>query len=581
MQQLDLSGHTTILSVIRDVAAVQGDKPALIGETEQLGYRGLVDRSEAYGYWATARGVDAGEVVCLLMPNCPDYVAIWLGLSGVGVAVALINTGLVGAALAHCIRAAGSRRIIVEASLVARLEAITSQLPAGLRIWVHGESRSQDETEDGEGCLSRIDIGSAPAGALPRLRLPGRSDRALLISTSGTTGLPKSATITHARVLEWSTWFAGMMDVRQEDRLYDCLPLYHSIGGVVAIGSMLSRGGSVVIRARFSARGFWDDIIETGCTIFQYIGELCRYLTRAPKHPAETAHRLRLCCGNGLRGDVWQEFQDRFRIPRILEFYAATEGHVSLYNCEGKPGSIGRIPAFLAHRFPVELIRSDTDTGEPIRDAAGRCMRCVADEAGEAIGQISENRSGPARGFDGYTNGQATDRKILRDVFVEGDRWFRTGDLMRRDSAGYFYFIDRIGDTYRWKGENVSTMEVAAVIEACPGVTGAVVCGIALPRTDGRTGVAAVTIGKDFDFAALRAHMFANLPDYAHPMFVRICSAIATTGTFRPTKGPLVQAGLTLSPEVGALWFNDRSEGRFIACDDRLLSRIEDGALPL
>ncbi len=569
MKVLDTSRHTTILSVIREVASVHGDRPALIGESTQLSYRELVDRSEGWGDQALARGVEVGDVVCLLMANCPDYVAIWFGLTALGISVALINTGLVGTALAHSIRASGSRRIIVGAALEASVHAVALHFPDGLEIWVHDEA----------GGWSWQDAASTPARARPED--PKRSDRALLISTSGTTGVPKSANITHARVLEWSTWFAGMMDVGPQDRLYDCLPLYHSVGGVVAIGSMLSRGGSVVIRTRFSARRFWDDIAHSGCTIFQYIGELCRYLARAPAHPAETAHRLRLCCGNGLRGDVWHGFQDRFRIPRILEFYAATEGHVSLYNCEGKPGSIGRIPGFLAHRFPVALIRSDFETGEPVRDAAGRCLTCEADEPGEAIGQIDAAGSQPGRGFDGYTDRQASERKVLRDVFVAGDQWFRTGDLMRRDAAGFFYFIDRLGDTYRWKGENVSTMEVAAVIEACPGITGAVACGVALPCTDGRAGLAAVTIGEGFDIATLRVHLVANLPDHAHPLFVRVCGAIATTGTFRPTKGPLVQAGLSLSPDAGTLWFNDRREGRFIACDEPLLRRLQDGAMVL
>ncbi len=562
MKQLDSSQHTTILSVVREVAAVQGDRPALIGEATQFSYRELVDRADAYGQWALARGVEAGDVVCLLMPNCPDYVAIWFGLTNLGCAVALINTGLVGDALVHSIRASGSRRVIADASLLARLREIASRSTDGLEIWVPDEYGPDDGTS-----------------ALARRRAPARSDRALLISTSGTTGLPKSANITHARVLEWSTWFAGMMDVQPQDRLYDCLPLYHSIGGVVAIGSMLSRGASVVIRTRFSARRFWDDIAQTGCTIFQYIGELCRYLARAPRQPADTAHRLRLCCGNGLRGDVWQEFQNRFRIPRILEFYAATEGHVSLYNCEGRPGAIGRIPGFLAHRFPVALIRTDAETGEPIRDADGRCIACVADELGEAIGQVGVAGSRPGRGFDGYTDREASARKIARDVFAEGDRWFRTGDLMRRDRAGFFYFIDRLGDTYRWKGENVSTMEVAAVIEACPGVTGAVAYGVALPHTDGRMGMAAITVGEGFDMAALRAYLSAHLPEFAHPVFLRVCEAIETTGTFRPTKGKLVREGLSLSPDAGALWFNDRREGCFVACDEPLLSRIRDGGL--
>ena len=214
------------------------------------------------------------------------------------------------------------------------------------------------------------------------------------------------------------------MDAQPDDRLYNCLPMYHSTGGVVAIGSILSRGGSVLIRSRFSASRFWDDIVTGECTIFQYIGELCRYLTRSPAHALETAHKLRLACGNGMRGEVWEEFQSRFRIPRILEFYAATEGNVSLYNCEGRPGAIGRIPPFLRHRFPVELIRTDIETGEPMRDASGRCIKCAADEPGEAIGRIVADSLSPARHFDGYTDRQASARKVLCDVFEAEDDGF-------------------------------------------------------------------------------------------------------------------------------------------------------------
>ena len=577
MKQLDTCRHTTILSVIRDLASRDGDRPALIGEDERLSYRELVERSDGYGRWGVAHELDAGEVVCLLLPNCPDYVAIWFGLTAIGCTVALISTDLVGDALVHSIRRSGARRIIVGTGLLASFMTIMAQLPAGMSVSVHGEGEDGGLPRIDDPAVRRGEHPSKPPGSRP----PARPDRALLISTSGTTGLPKSANITHARVLEWSTWFAGMMDVQPEDRLYDCLPLYHSIGGVVAVASMLVRGGSVVIRPRFSASRFWDDVVESDCSIFMYIGELCRYLVHRPPHPAETAHRLRLCCGNGLRGDVWQGFQDRFGIPRILEFYAATEGHVSLYNCEGKPGAIGRIPSFLAQHFLVELIRSDVETGEPYRDEDGLCIRCSADEPGEAIRRIDSGTSAPARGFDGYTDQEATERKILRDVFVTGDRWFRTGDLMRRDRQGYYYFIDRIGDTYRWKGENVSTMEVAGVIEACHGVTGAVVYGVAVPGTDGRAGMAAITIDESFDFDALGRCLRANLPEYAHPLFMRICRAIQTTGTFRPIKGPLVRAGLSLSPDVGLLWFNDRRTGSFVACDQSLLSLIEEGGLQL
>jgi fatty-acyl-CoA synthase len=396
----------------------------------------------------------------------------------------------------------------------------------------------------------------------------------LLIYTSGTTGLPKAAKLTHARLVEWSCWFAAMMDVQPDDRLYDCLPMYHSTGGVVAIGARLVAGGSVLVGERFSASHFWDDVVDGECTIFQYIGELCRYLLRADPHPRETQHRLRLCCGNGLSGDVWTAFQQRFAIPHILEFYAATEGSVSLYNAEERPGAIGRVPAFLAHRFPVALIRCDIETGTPLRGADGFCIRCAAGEPGEAIGRILD-AAAPARRFDGYTDAEASARKVLSDVFAPGDRWFRTGDLMRRDGAGYYYFVDRLGDTYRWKGENVSTTEVAAVVAACPGVREAIVYGVAIPGHDGRAGMTAVTTMQGFSLDVLHRHLAANLPGYARPLFVRICDSLVVTGTFKLVKGQVARDGYACD----AVWFFDRARDGFVACDNSLRAALDAGRI--
>jgi fatty-acyl-CoA synthase len=574
-KRLDSSPDATLLSVIEGVARTRGDSLALIGEDEQLTYDALVARSYRYANWTLQQDIAAGAIVALMVPNCPDYVAIWLGITQAGCAVALINTNLVGEALWHAIRVAGAKHFIVAGALLALNEETLARLPSETCIWVHGdglgENRPYIHRYIGRGGGERLD-------GLPA-RLPSRRDRALLIYTSGTTGTPKAANVTHERVLDWSFWFAGIMDAKPEDRLYNCLPMYHSIGGVVAIGSMLVSGGSVMIRPRFSASRFWNDIVDGGCTIFQYIGELCRYLARSEPHPLETLHRLRLCCGNGLRGDVWEAIQNRFRIPRILEFYAATEGQVSLYNCEGKPGAIGRIPAFLTHRFPVELIRSDIDTGQPLHDDAGFCIRCAADEPGEAIGQISDGSQSLTRRFDGYSDRAVSDRKVLRDVFVTGDRWFRTGDLMRRDKAGYYYFVDRIGDTFRWKGENVSTTEVASVIAGCRGVIDAVVYGVAIPGVEGRAGMAAISTDESFNFDALKAHLCSNLPGYARPLFVRRCSDIAMTGTFKLTKHTLASEGLYPSDGTDTLWFYDLKGGAFVECDVLLRQLIHNGSI--
>jgi fatty-acyl-CoA synthase len=407
------------------------------------------------------------------------------------------------------------------------------------------------------------------------------ADRALHIYTSGTTGLPKAANISHRRIAEWSCWFAGLLDARPDDRMYNCLPMYHSTGGVVAIGAMLVSGASVMIRPRFSAARFWDEVADWDCTLFQYIGELCRYLVNSPPHPREKAHKLRLCCGNGLRGDVWETFEQRFQIPRILEFYASTEGNVSLYNCQGRPGAIGHVPAFLAHRFPIALLRGDPLTGEPVRGADGLCIRCGCDEVGEAVGRIHGAEAAPGRTFEGYTDAAASEAKIVHDVLTRGDAWFRTGDLMRRDSAGFYFFVDRLGDTFRWKGENVATEEVAAVLHACPGVTGVAVYGVKVPETEGRAGMAALAVDAAFDLAAFRRHIEARLPDYARPIFLRVGASVAATGTFKPATAELAREGFDPNRVADALYVHDREQATFVPLDQVLYARLCRGKLRL
>ena len=567
---LDQAPTVTLPALLDRLAEAHGDRSALLGEGQALDYRALAQRVNQIARWALAQGFAKGEVVALLMPNCPDYVATWLGLTRAGCIVALINTNHVADSLLHSLRVAGATRIIVGGTCVPALAAIADKLALDTGIWVHGDTEAPWPRF--EAALAACDDAPLPAH---EIALPQQHDTALLIYTSGTTGAPKAARVTHGRIVEWSFWFAGMMDARETDRLYDCLPLYHSTGGVVAIGAMLVKGGSVLIRARFSASRFWDDVVGGGCTIFQYIGELCRYLVASPPHPREREHRLRLACGNGLQREPWLAFAERFKVAEILEFYAATEGSVSLYNCEGKPGAIGRVPPFLAQRFPVAIIRCDAATGMPLRDEAGRCIPCAPDETGEAIGRVLDAAATPARQFDGYTDGAASARKLLSDVFAPGDRWFRTGDLMRKDASGYFYFVDRIGDTFRWKGENVATTEVANVLRACPGIADAVVYGVTVPDHEGRAGMATITANDGFDRAALWAHLERALPSYAQPVFLRIASGLDQTGTFKLTSTKLAREGYAQSPDP--VWFNDRTGKRFVACDAALIAAIASG----
>jgi fatty-acyl-CoA synthase len=562
-------------TVIEELAARCGDSPALLSDRECFTYRALAERSAKYARWAIARGIAKGDVVCLLMPNRPEYMAIWLGITRVGGVVALLNTNLTGSALAHSVNAAAPRYLIVEATLLDRVTALGPDVAGAPEIWVHGA---------GHGPFARIDADVArySGDALCSVsdgdcRPVTIDDRALYIYTSGTTGLPKAANVSHARVMQWSHWFAGLMDVQPSDRIYNCLPMYHSVGGVLATGAVLVSGGSAVIRETFSARRFWTDLVGWDCTLFQYIGELCRYLLQTEPQPHETVHRIRMCCGNGLRPDVWHAFKERFRIPRILEFYAATEGNVSLVNVEGRPGAVGRIPPFLAHRFPAALVKYDAEAEAPLRDAHGLCVRCAPHEIGEAIGRIATDRSNVGSRFDGYTNQEASDEKIVRDVFEPGDAWFRTGDLMRRDEHGYFYFVDRIGDTFRWKGENVATSEVAETICRFPGIKEAAVYGVTIPGTDGRVGMATIAADERFDLAAFRTHIVDHLPDYACPLFLRVRDRLDITDTFKHTKHALMREGYDPRAIRDAIYFDDRERQAFIPLDQPLYDRIQRG----
>jgi fatty-acyl-CoA synthase len=554
--------------VIEELAQAHGEAPALLSGHECLTFRALAQRANRYARWALAQNLAKGETVALLMPNRPEYMAIWLGITAIGAVVALVNTNLRGPALVHCIDIVAPKHLIVAAECCDEWQSAAAHLSSRPRLWSHGG-----------GEFARIDVeverhSGEPLAASER-RAVTIADRALAIYTSGTTGLPKAANVSHHRLLQWSFWFAGLMNTGRDDRMYNCLPMYHSIGGVVATGAVLVNGGSVVIREKFSAQRFWDDICDWDCTLFQYIGELCRYLVNAPENVREREHRLRLCSGNGLRAEVWRQFGTRFRIPRVLEFYAATEGNVSLYNVEGKVGAIGRVPSFLAHRFPLAIVQFDHAAGEPARDANGFCTRCATDEIGEAIGRIGGGSVQAGGAFEGYTSSTESERKILRDVFARGDAWYRTGDLMRKDAGGFFYFVDRIGDSFRWKGENVATSEVAAAIAAFPGVSEATVYGVAVPGTEGAAGMATIVAEDALDFSELCKHLARRLPSYARPLFLRVKDRIEVTATFKHMKNELMREGYNPAATGDAIYFADPAQHIFVRLDGALYERIQ------
>ena len=311
--------------------------------------------------------------------------------------------------------------------------------------------------------------------------------------------------------------------------------------------------------------------------MFVYIGELCRYLVNQPVRPNERAHHLRLAFGNGLRPDVWQTMLDRFHIPQVLEFYGATEGNVSMFNYDGKVGSIGRVPKWLKKRFNFVLVKFDVEAEAPVRGPDGCCIPCPVGEAGECLGAIGEDvRSS----YSGYADKAASEKKILRDVFEKGDAWFRTGDLMREDEEGYFYFVDRIGDTFRWKGENVSTNEVAEHLSGFEGVKEAIVYGVRVGDLDGRAGMASIVAGPEFDISRLAAFVDCALPAYSRPLFVRLRPEVETTGTFKYRKLDLVEDGFDPGKVREPLYFKDPEAG-YVPVTRELYERILAGGFRL
>lgn len=407
------------------------------------------------------------------------------------------------------------------------------------------------------------------------------NDEALYIYTSGTTGNPKAARLPHVRVLTMMAGFSAAANSTEKDRMYCVLPLYHSAGGVCAVGAVLTVGGAVIIRRKFSAREFFTDCGKYEATLFQYIGELCRYLLNAEENPKERKHKIRMAIGNGLRPEIWPAFQKRFNIPRVLEFYGATEGNVALLNYDGTVGAVGRIPGWAKKRFNVEIVKFNTETETVVRGPDGLCIACAPGEAGEALGKISTDPNTPTGRFDGYAEKEETEKKILRDVFEKGDQWFRTGDLLKQDKRGYFYFVDRIGDTFRWKGENVSTNEVSEAISVFPGIKEANVYGVSVPGTDGRAGMAAIVCDPGLDLVKLHAHICKELPDYARPLFIRLSHEMEVTGTFKHRKVELVKEGIDLMLIKEPVYFNSPVEKKFVPLTAELHGQICSGAFKL
>ena len=553
--------HRTLPRAVAEWAELYGDTPALLSDEESYSFSKLAARLNQYARWGLAQNIAKGATVALMLRNRPEYVAIWLGLTRIGAVVALIGPDLTGPALSHALKVAGASLAIASPEAA----SVIKQTGFAGAIWTLGPGERQlDDTVD-------LYAGAALTDSdTPEVTL---DDRALRIFTSGTTGFPKAAEVSHRKIIAWTHWFSGLAGLTEEDRLYNCLPMHHSVGGVVAIGAPLVAGGSVVIAPKFSARRFFDDVARWDCTAFQYIGELCRYLVAAPAPEREMRLKLRLALGNGLAAPVWSAFVERFPAVRVLEFYASTEGNVWLYNVEGRIGALGRLPPFVAAKAPLALVRYDEDAQAPARGADGFCQTCDEDEPGEALGRIAGDA---ASRFEGYSDAAETEKKVLRNVFEPGDAWMRTGDLMRRDREGFYHFVDRVGDTFRWKGENVACAEVAAVLNGCARVTDALVYGVKVPGHEGRAGMAA--LAGAVDLAEVERRLQA-LPRWARPVFLRLTREIARTETFKPKRALYVAQGFDPGDGEDKL-FVLGDEG-YRALDSATLAALASGALRL
>ncbi|OQV24227.1 Long-chain fatty acid transport protein 4 [Hypsibius exemplaris] len=534
-----LRQKSTVAEDFRRVAQRHPLKRALLYEEQVWTFRDVdAYANQVAHYFAAGRnGFSAGDTVALFLMSRPEYVCLWLGLSRAGCVASLVNFNLRGEALVHSLIACQAKAIVVGLEFLEVVVEIRARLPFLPVLVVAERGRALPH--------------SLPSGATglddKLIKLPveppviatktGPKDRLFYIYTSGTTGLPKAAVITNTRFFYLACGIKSMIRIFQDDVIYCTLPLYHTGGGILGVGQCLLFGSTVVIRKKFSASQFWLDCSKYNCTVAQYIGEMCRYLLVQKASTSDKAHKLRLMFGNGLKSEIWTKFQERFGVKQMGEFYGATEGNASVTNTDNTIGAVGFLSRILPSVYPVMLIRLDSATGEPLRDSKGMAIRCKPGEPGELVGRI---KSTGIHTFDGYSNKDANSKKITRDVFRKGDLAFLSGDILVMDEYGYMFFRDRTGDTFRWRGENVSTAQVEAAISQIVGLEAVVVFGVEVPACEGKAGMVCLTGNvAAFDLNKLNAEMKHSLPSYARPLFLRFLTQVDQTGTFKLIKSRL------------------------------------------
>ncbi len=555
---------------LEEHAASTPHASALLFEDRRYSYAGFNAAANRVADVLSSLGLTRGDCVALLMDNRPEYLFTMLGANKLGVVTSLINSHVAGAQLVHALKICNPKLVIVGGEHLDNLREIIGELPVPrekVLVWSECEGEAlPPSTRDMNAMFQRA------RETNPRTTVAQRAKDAMLyMYTSGTTGLPKAAVVKNQRFLRAGILFGRVvLGLTKDDTTYVALPLYHATGGVAALGSVLATGGAIALRRKFSASAFWDDCVRFGATCFPYIGEVCRYLLQAPATLSERKHKVRVILGAGMRPDVWDPFVDRFHIPRVIEFYGSTEGNVAMVNFDGRRGMMGRL-------MPGQLVvRIDPATEELERDPRGYLIRARAGEQGILIGKIDKINK-----FDGYLDRDKTNEKIFVDPFGDGKNYFNTGDLVNLHDDGYVAFADRLGDTYRWKGENVSTTEVSIELNKQRGVIESNVYGVEVPGTEGRAGMVALVVDDDFELDAFAKHVIDALPRYARPVFVRMQKELALTGSFKYVKTHLKKDGFDPALVTDPLYVLDNEQKKYVALTPELFAKIQAKELSL
>ncbi|XP_046973611.1 long-chain fatty acid transport protein 1-like [Vanessa cardui] len=570
---------TTVVTRWAKVAKKTPDKEAFVMGDRSLTFRQGDEFSNRMAWYFKRQGFKTGEVIALFMETQPEYVFLWLGLAKLRVTTALVNTNLRGAQLIHCLRIAGCKAVVFGDEMADAIKAIQSEIPdIPLFQFNSPERENAPVLQDTIPLAAELnEMTNEPFNdvepAKPR-------DTLLYIYTSGTTGFPKAAIITNIRYLLIPLGVHTSGQLVSSDIIYDPLPLHHTAGGVLGAGQCLILGCTVVLRKKFSASNYWTDVAKHKCTAAQYIGEICRYLLTVPPSDNDRAHNVRIVIGNGLRPQIWQEFVDRFGVKRVLEFYGATEGNSNLVNLDSKVGAIGFLSRLVSSIYPLTLVKCDEVTGQILRNENGRCINCGPYEPGLLLGKIDPKKA--ILTFAGYADKTASEKKMVRNVRVKGDCYFNTGDILEMDYYGYFYFKDRTGDTFRWRGENVSTAEVEGVISNLVGLKDTVVYGVLIPYVEGKAGMAAIADPeKKVDLKKLADGLKTSLPAYARPLFIRILPEPPLTATFKLKKRVLMEQGFNINVHNDPIYFLDQKSGTFTPLTQKLYDDIIQGVIRL